>query len=66
MGYAYVGKWGEGFILLVIYTILIIFGFMSLIIGIGFLFLLGAIILWIYSLFKTNEMIDNYNAGLPY
>jgi len=66
LGYAYVGKWGEGFILLVIYTILIIFGFMSLIIGIGFLFLLGAIILWIYSLFKTNEMIDKYNAGLPY
>lgn len=66
LGYAYVGKWGDGFILLVIYTALIAFGILFLVIGIGLLFILGAIILWIYSLFKTNDMIDKYNAGLPY
>lgn len=66
LGYAYVGKWGDGLILLVIYSALIAFGLLFLIIGIGFLFLIGAIILWVYSLFKTNQMIDNYNAGLPY
>ena len=66
LGYAYVGKWGDGLILFVIYTALIAFGILFLIIGIGLLFILGAIILWIYSLFKTNDMIDKYNAGLPY
>lgn len=59
LGYAYVGKWGEGLVLLVVYLLLWFLGFLifPIIIAIG---------LWIYSLIKTNEMIDKYNAGLPY
>lgn len=60
LGYAYVGKWGEGIVLLVIYSIMFFLGFALL-----FPFII-ALIIWIYSLFKTNEMIDKYNQGLPY
>lgn len=60
LGYAYVGKWGEGIVLFVVYMICWIFGFALI-----FPWFI-AIILWIYTLFKTNEMIDKYNAGLPY
>ena len=59
LGYAYVGKWGEGIAIFAIYILCILFSFL-IIPGII------AIILWIYTLIKTNEMIDNYNAGLPY
>lgn len=60
LGYAYVGKWGEGIILLVVYILMWILGFMLFfpwIIALG---------LWVYSLIKTNDMIDKYNNGLPY
>lgn len=60
LGYAYVGKWGEGIVLLVIYAIMFALGFVLL-----FPFVI-ALALWVYSLIKTNRMIDNYNAGLPY
>lgn len=59
LGYAYVGKWGEGIVLAVIYIILLTFSVLIV------PFIL-AVLLWIYSLFKTNQMIDNYNQGLPY
>ena len=60
LGHAYVGKWGEGLVLLVVYIILFILGI--------FLFIpwIFAIILWIYSIFKTLNMIDKYNQGVPY
>ena len=60
LGYAYVGKWGEGIVLLVVYIIMFSLGFFLIfpwIIALG---------IWIYSLFKTNDMIDKYNQGLPY
>jgi len=60
LGYAYVGKWGEGLVLLVVYILMWILGFILL-----FPFII-ALALWIYSLIKTNDMIDKYNAGLPY
>lgn len=66
LGYAYVGKWGEGFVLLILYILLVLFGLILSFIGIGVLLLVFAFALWIYSLFKTNEMIDKYNAGVPY
>lgn len=59
LGYAYVGKWGEGIVLAVIYLILIMLSFLVFPLFI-------AIVLWIYSLIKTNDMIDKYNKGLPY
>lgn len=59
LGYAYVGKWGEGIVIFVVYILCVLF---SVLIIPGII----AIILWIYTLIKTNEMIDNYNAGLPY
>ena len=58
-GYMYVGKWGEGIAILVIYIIL-------LALAVLIFPLIIAIILWIYTLFKTNDMIDKYNAGMPY
>ena len=60
LGYAYVGKWGEGIVLLVVYLLMWFLGLFLL-----FPFII-AFALWIYSLVKTNEMIDKYNAGLPY
>lgn len=60
LGYAYVGKWGEGIVLLVVYLIMFFLGFMLM-----FPWII-ALAIWIYSLFKTNEMIDKYNKGLPY
>lgn len=60
LGYAYVGKWGEGIVLFVVYLLMWILGF-----ALFFPFII-AIALWIYSLIKTNQMIDNYNNGLPY
>lgn len=60
LGYAYVGKWGEGIVLVVIYLLMWLLGFILL-----FPFII-ALAIWIYSLFKTNEMIDKYNQGLPY
>ena len=60
LGYAYVGKWGEGLIMLIIYMLMIFLGF--------FLFFpfIIALALWVYTLIKTNDMIDKYNQGLPY
>ena len=66
LGYAYVGKWGEAIILFITYCILIFFGILLSIILIGLVFIIIALILWIYTLFKTNEMIDKYNRGEPY
>lgn len=60
LGYAYVGKWGEGLVLLALYLLMWILGFFLL-----FPWII-ALALWIYSLIKTNNMIDNYNNGLPY
>ncbi|MBE6486119.1 MAG: hypothetical protein E7Z85_04665 [Methanosphaera stadtmanae] len=60
LGYAYVGKWGEGIVLLVLYLLMFILGFLLLV---PWIIALG---LWIYSLFKTNNMIDKYNQGIPY
>lgn len=60
LGYAYVGKWGEGIVLFVVYLLMWFLGFLLI-----FPFLI-AFALWVYSLVKTNEMIDKYNAGLPY
>lgn len=60
LGYAYVGKWGEGIVLFVVYFLMWILGFALI-----FPFLI-ALIIWIYSLFKTNEMIDKYNRGELY
>lgn len=60
LGYAYVGKWGEGIVLFVVYLLMWFLGFFLI-----FPFVI-AFALWVYSLVKTNEMIDKYNAGLPY
>ena len=59
LGYAYVDKWGEGIVFFVANALCLLFSFLI----IPFII---AIILWIYTLYKTNEMIDCYNAGLPY
>lgn len=59
MGYAYVGKWGEGIIMLVLFIIMMSLSFLLIPFVIG-------IALWIYTFIKTNEMIDKYNQGLPY
>ena len=60
LGYAYVGKWGEGIVLFVVYLLMWVLGLFLI-----FPFVI-AFALWVYSLVKTNEMIDKYNAGLPY
>lgn len=60
LGYAYVGKWGEDIVLLVIYLLMFALGFLLIIPWII------TLAIYVYSLFKTNEMIDKYNQGLPY
>lgn len=60
LGYAYVGKWGEGVVLLFVYLLMWILGFFLV-----FPWII-AIALWVYSLIKTNQMIDKYNNGIPY
>lgn len=59
LGYAYVGKWGEGIVIFIVYILCLLFSVLIIPAII-------AVILWVYTLFKTNEMIDKYNAGLPY
>lgn len=60
LGYGYVGKWGEGIVIFVLYMIMWFLGLILI------LPLIIAFIIWIYSLVKTNEMIDRYNRGLTY
>lgn len=66
LGFAYVGKWGEGILLFIGYSLLIFLGVLLLILGIGIIFLFLALILWIISLVKTIEMIEKYNKGQLY
>lgn len=66
LGYGYVNKWKEGIIIFLANFILTTIGWVLAIFLIGFIFLIAAFLLWIYSLIKTMDMIDNYNKGLPY
>ena len=66
LGYGYVDRWKEGIIIFIAYSVMWGLGILLLIVLIGFIFLIAALAIWLYSLVKTMEMIDKYNAGLPY
>lgn len=59
LGYGYVGKWTEAIAIFIGYWVCVFLFFLILPL------LIGAI-LWIYSLYKTNDMIDKHNRGMPY
>ena len=66
LGYGYIDRWKDAIITFIAINVLAFLGGLLLIILIGVIFIIAAIALWIYSFVKVNDMIDKYNAGLPY
>lgn len=59
LGYGYMGKWTEA---IAIFIGCWVCAFLFFLLIPPFI----ALIVWIYSLYKTNDMIDKHNKGMPY
>jgi RNA polymerase subunit RPABC4/transcription elongation factor Spt4 len=61
VGHLYLGQIGKGIGLMIGGWILIIVGASTMFFGIGFLFLIGWFVLWIYSMVNANSECSKYN-----
>jgi len=65
LGHLYVGKIGFGLILMLLYPVILFFGFIFLVVALGIfgLILFGVIVLavWIWCIFDSHRLANEYN-----
>ena len=67
LGHLYAGAISKGLILMVLYTILVSIAFLSLIIlnaPLMIILFISSLILWIWSIYDTNNLINQYNQHI--